>query len=60
MREKQEYRGLQIRFPIEIYRELKKRAKESRRSFNGEVVASVEKYIVAMEAVEAAKARKGK
>ena len=60
MREKQEYRGLQIRFPMEIYNKLKKRAKEERRSFNAEVVMSLEAVIAVHEAMKEKDIGKGK
>lgn len=53
MREKQEYRGLQIRFPLEIYNKLKERAKEEHRSFNAEVLISLEAVIAVHEAMKA-------
>jgi len=50
MKEKQEVRAVQIRFPIGVYRELKKSAKESRRSLNAEVVINLELVIAVREA----------
>jgi len=63
MKERQEYRGLQIRFPMEIYNKLKKRAKEEHRSFNAEVLISLEAIIATHEAMKAkndVRTKKGK
>jgi len=47
---KEEVKAIQVRLPIEVYGELKKRAKESRRSLNAEIVMSLEHVIAAREA----------
>jgi hypothetical protein len=60
MREKEETKGQQIRFPVEIYHKLQKRAKESHRSINAEVVRSLELFLEAVEAMEAHTGKKAK
>jgi predicted DNA-binding protein len=61
MKEKEEIKAQQIRFPVEMYRKLQKSAKESRRSFNAEVLLSLECFFLAHEALSnAAKATKEK
>jgi hypothetical protein len=35
---KEDVKAIQIRFPVPLYEELKRRSKENRRSFNAEVV----------------------
>jgi len=47
---KEEVKAIQVRLPIAVYRELKKRTKESRRSLNAEIVMSLEHVIAAHEA----------
>ena len=46
---KEETKAIQIRFPLEIYEELKKRAKKERRSLNAEVIVSLDDYLAAKE-----------
>jgi len=53
MKVREETKALQVRFPVAIYQDLKKRAGKSKRSLNAEVIVSVERFIAAMEAVEA-------
>ncbi len=42
--EKQERVALQIRFPVNMYEEIRKRGKKSHRSFNSEIIASLERF----------------
>jgi hypothetical protein len=41
----EEYRALQIRFPVPLYDKLQERAKKSRRSLNAEVLVCLESYL---------------
>jgi hypothetical protein len=43
--DKQEYKALQIRFPINLYNRIQERAKTEHRSFNGEVIHFLEKFL---------------
>jgi hypothetical protein len=42
----EEYRALQIRFPLSLYEKIQERAKKERRSINAEVVYCLEKFFV--------------
>jgi hypothetical protein len=42
-KELKQVRGIQIRFPAALYKEIKKRSKEDRRSFNAEVITFLER-----------------
>jgi hypothetical protein len=44
----QEVKAIQIRFPASLYEELKRRSRESRRSFNAEVVVSLERLFASI------------
>jgi hypothetical protein len=44
--DKQEYKALQIRFPVNLYNQIQERAKKEHRSFNGEVIYCLEKFLV--------------
>ena len=59
-KEKQDVKGQQIRFPADLYQKLQKRAKESHRSLNGEVVRSLELFLETVEAMEAHTGKRGK
>jgi hypothetical protein len=43
--DKQEYKALQIRFPVNLYNQIQDRAKKEHRSFNGEVIYCLEKFL---------------
>jgi hypothetical protein len=51
---KEETRALQIRFTAPVYRKLKARSKENRRSLNAEVLVSLERFFAAEEAISEA------
>ena len=44
--------ALQIRFPLNMYQELKKRAKKAHRSLNSEVLLSIDQLFEAQEKLE--------
>jgi hypothetical protein len=42
----EEFRALQIRFPLPLYKKIQERAKAERRSINAEVIYCLEKFFV--------------
>lgn len=52
MKDREEKKAIQIRFPIWMYEKLKTRAKEERRTLNGEVCFALQAYIEAIAAGE--------
>jgi len=55
-KEKTEIKALQVRIPLPMYQELKKRTRESRRSLNAEVIFSLETMFAVQESFEKKKA----